>query len=719
MNEEYIIDGTNIICNAEHENNFAPLLQLLLLLKEKGHNFYCYFDADTRYKFDKELDKQVYQNLIKFGLNEHFIQVSNLDADEPLLKQANSTGGKILSTDDFDNYYDTYPWLTENNRNLKIDVIAEKLIIEALQINEDVNRDTIQITEKLINLLEKEADNLHGVIDKYKKERQFGFIKRLHANKNIFFSKKAVVDKNLDYRVKGNEVTFKIELSKSGSIYYFEAIEVRKREIKTTEEVIEILADENKVLKNTKTIFQEQTAKAKAELEEQINKLQSENQKLSQQAGIYTGTDNQTIKNLELEKQKLVQNIDLLSEENRVLLEIIEGKQAEIDELNTKIASLLKEQNAQKAENNELSIVINAQEEKIQNLDEDLKNTLQMFEFQDLDEAENVQFQQLKKDYEVVKTALNQKNSKVLFLLNNVNDLQKQLSLNTHEVIKQGKVTEDAGNVNSLFERIQELEKANIELTEQVQYFSENKPKTRRKYTKKVSDENQSDSEDISAPSSSRPSVLDNKPVIREVEEIPLSELEDWWHSLSEDWQKAFNQAVLSRGEILQIPTEEQLRSVFERKKIDIVGSGILLYGLNQLSFKLNDITGLKDLKHLTELNLSGHDFKDLKGIEEFENLETLNCTSNRIATLDYIKQLENLKNLIIRDNNLSTFDGIDELEEVEYVNALYNQKLRSIAGVEDLSHLQVLCVPSYKTKIMKQLEKLKKINPNLEVRSV
>ena len=108
MNEEYIIDGTNIICNAEHENNFAPLLQLLLLLKEKGHNFYCYFDADTRYKFDKELDKQVYQNLIKFGLNEHFIQVSNLDADEPLLKQANSTGAKIICRYDFDNYYDTY-----------------------------------------------------------------------------------------------------------------------------------------------------------------------------------------------------------------------------------------------------------------------------------------------------------------------------------------------------------------------------------------------------------------------------------------------------------------------------------------------------------------------------------------------------------------------------------------------------------------------------------
>ena len=716
MNEEYIIDGTNIICNAEHENNFAPLLQLLLFLKEKSHNFYCYFDADTRYKFDKEVDKQVYQNLIKFGLNEHFIQVSNLDADEPLLKQAHSIGAKIISTDDFDSYYSVYPWLASDDRIVKIDVIAEKLIVEALQINENVNGDTIQIAEKLVNILEKEANNLHGVIDKYKKERQFGFIKRVHANKNIFFSKKAVVDKNLDYTVKGNEVTFKIELSKSGSIYYFSAADVRKKTVQTKEEVIEILTDENKVLKTTKDTLQQQIAKAKVELEQQLEKLQIENEQLNKEVETYKGTDSQRIKNLELEKQNLIQKIDLLGEENKKLLETIEKKQAEIDKLTKQIATLLKEKNAQKAEVNELSIVVNAQDEKIKNLDEDLKSTLQMFEFQDLDEAENVQFQQLKKDYEVAKVALNQKNSKILFLLNNVNDLQKQLSLNTDEVIKQGKAT---GNVDTLFERIQELEKANLELTKKMEGFSESKPKTRRKSTKKTTNENQSDSEDITAPSSSRPSVLDKKPVIREIEEIPLSELQDWWHNLSEDWQKAFNQGVLSRGEVLQIPREEQLRSIFERKKIDIVGSGILLYGLNQLSFKLKDISGLMDLKQLTDVNLSGHDFKDLKGIETFEEIKTLNCTSNRIATLEYIKQLENLTNLIIRDNNLLTLDGIDELEEVEYVNALYNQKLRSIAGVEDLSNLQVLCVPSYKTRIIKQLDKLKKVNPTVEVRSV
>ena len=171
MNEEFIIDGTNIICNAGQENNLAPLLQMLLLLKNKGYSFYCYFDADTRYKFDKEVDKQVYQNLIKFGLNEHFIQVTNLDADEPLLQQANTVGAKVISTDDFDGFYNSYPWLADTDSRLfKVDVIAEKLIVEALDINVDVNSDSIQLATELVNILEKEADNLHGTIDKYKKE---------------------------------------------------------------------------------------------------------------------------------------------------------------------------------------------------------------------------------------------------------------------------------------------------------------------------------------------------------------------------------------------------------------------------------------------------------------------------------------------------------------------------------------------------------------------
>ncbi len=731
MNEEYIIDGTSIICNAEKEQTLAPLLQLLILLKNQGNDFYCYFDADTRYKFEKEVDKQVYQNLIKFGMEQHFVQVSHLDADVPLLEQADAMQAKIISCDRFESYYETYPWLVEqrDKRIIPIEVIAEKLILEKLNINTEVERDVVQLAVELVHIIEKEANNLHGTIDKYKKERQFGFVKRANVGKNLFFAKTSVSDKNLDYTVTGTEVTFKIDMSKSGSIYYFCATDVRLKEITTPDQKIDLLANENKNLKATKDKIQEQTAEAKANFERQLQNLEAKYQQLEQsnktlqkEVATYKGSDNQTIKKLEQQKKELLQQRDNAIAQKEALDQTIIQKNKEIESLKAKISELQEMQEniiltnkKHKEETNQLAVVVDVQEEKIKDLDEDLKNTLKMFEFQDLEDADSVAYNQLKQDYMVAVNSIKRKNSKIIFLTNNINDLRRQLTLNTEQV------TGSAASIDDLMERIKELEKANATLSEEVKNISTTPATRRRSRTKKETEaeEYHSDSEVISAPSSSRPSKLQNKPKPRDVKEIPRSELLDWWHNLSENWQKAFNQGVLSRGEILSIPSEEQLRSIFERKKIDIVGSGILLYGLNQLSFKLEDLSGLKDLKHITELNLSGHNFTDMEGINDLPNIELLNCTSNRISTLRHIRKLEKLKTLIIRDNDLVNLDGVEDLDELEYLNALYNQKLRSIGGVEDLENLQVLCVPNYKTKIIRELNKLKKVNPEVEVRNV
>jgi len=728
MNEEYIIDGTSIICNAETEHTLAPLLQLLIVLKNQKNDFYCYFDADTRYKFEKEIDKQVYQNLIKFGLDQHFIQVSNLDADLPLLEQADAVGAKIISCDRFEDFYDKFQWLVEhrNERILPMEVIAEKLIVEPLTINIEAERDVVALAVEIVQIIEKEAGNLSGTIDKYKKERQFGFIKRANVGKNLFFSKKSVTDKSLDYTVQGTEVNFKIDMGRSGSIYYFCASDVRLKELATPEQTIDILASENKTLKATKDEIQTQTAEAKAKLERELVSLQAKykdleqlNGELQKEVTTYKGSDNQTIKKLEQQKINLLSEMKELGVKNQELQDIIYQKGLKIAALETEIAELTKEKELiiitkqeKEEESNELAMVVDVQEEKIKDLDEDLRNTLQMFEFQDLDDAQSVQHEQLQKDYQVAVNSLRRKNSKIIFLTNNVSDLRRQLSMNTDEI------KGESVNIESLLERINELEKANTTLSEEVKNISKTPtPRTRAKVDE--SEEYHSDSEQISAPSSSRPSKLKNKPKQRDVKEIPRSELLDWWHNLNEYWQKAFNQGVLSRGEILSVPSDEQLRSIFERKKIDIVGSGILLYGLNQLSFKLEELSGLKDLKHVTELNLSGHNFSDMEGVNQLPNLELLNCTSNRITTLRHVRKLDKLKTLIIRDNDLVNLDGVEDLEDLEYLNALYNQKLRSIGGVEDLENLQVLCVPNYKTKIIREINKLKKVNPEVEIKNV
>ena len=166
-------------------------------------------------------------------------------------------------------------------------------------------------------------------------------------------------------------------------------------------------------------------------------------------------------------------------------------------------------------------------------------------------------------------------------------------------------------------------------------------------------------------------------------------------------------------------PDEDQLRSLLKRKKIDIVGSGILLFGLNQLSFKLTNLSGLDELSQVEELNISGHDLTSLRGVEHLEKVDFLNCTSNQITTIEEVGYLKNLKTLIIQDNDLVNVRGVEKLKQLEYFNCLYNSRLKSVIHVKELSNLQVFCVDNYKTIIRLELEELLAKNPSLELRNV
>ena len=87
----------------------------------------------------------------------------------------------MFSCDNFESYGQRFQWLIEQKKErlIPVEVIAQKLRAEAISINTNVERDILKITTTLIHTLESEAGRLNGVVDKYKKERQFGFIKRI------------------------------------------------------------------------------------------------------------------------------------------------------------------------------------------------------------------------------------------------------------------------------------------------------------------------------------------------------------------------------------------------------------------------------------------------------------------------------------------------------------------------------------------------------------
>lgn len=184
--------------------------------------------------------------------------------------------------------------------------------------------------------------------------------------------------------------------------------------------------------------------------------------------------------------------------------------------------------------------------------------------------------------------------------------------------------------------------------------------------------------------------------------------LKAWWNELSEDWKMAFNQCVLQKGEITDMPTIPQLRDIIQRQEIELIGNGILIFGLRQLTFQLKDISGLLALPSLKTINLSGNSLTSLKGISVLKDLEYINLTANQLTDLAGIVLLEKLRILVLQGNQLMNLKGIREIKNLTYLNVLYNKKLSSVAGVERLSKLEVFKIFSNKPRIVAQIERMK-----------
>lgn len=192
--------------------------------------------------------------------------------------------------------------------------------------------------------------------------------------------------------------------------------------------------------------------------------------------------------------------------------------------------------------------------------------------------------------------------------------------------------------------------------------------------------------------------------------------LENYWWELSDDWKRAFQHAFFRKGETVFLPTEKDLRDLFSTEKLEVVGNGILLFGLEQLSFKLTDLSGLEHFTKLKILNIAGNALKNLKGVEQLKQLELLNLTANQITTLRGIRHLKKLQNLFIRDNKITMLSEIQQLKKLMILDCLNNKKLKTIGKLSESETLQELYIQDYKNVLHDEVKALEKRLPNLKI---
>jgi cold shock CspA family protein/uncharacterized small protein (DUF1192 family) len=668
MKELYVIDGTNLInvlsIDTEPEQRkFGPLLQLLLAILDRNESFFCYFDASTRFMFEEDsIDRQMYDILIGLRIFDYFEQVKGgVQADKLILQQADATDSRVISMDTFTQFYEEFSWIERDGdfRLISADVIQNNLRVDKLGIKtEMLEKQTKEMCLEMINRLEVERGNLLGIIKKYDTSRRFGLIQRAKGGPTLLFHRNQVIDKGLDYTISGQTVTFLIDFrfNKGKKKFDFCAADIEESK---TEIEAETVTDAEQLKQ-----YQEENV----QLKELIGGLKERNRDL-----------NDNLHNLEADVELKNQFLEEKSDK-------IEALEAEIKRLKVEqkrqAETHQKEGEAMRLERNELAIAVGFQEQKIQNLDEDLQETLKLFKDNNIDATDLVMYEKMKTNYTVLQDSVKQKEARIIFLRNNIQMLHHELDhLESMDSVKE---------VQQLRYKIESLERVNTELQLRLNVIIENKSKNKN--------ENKS------------------KKLNKKVTDLTNDDLKNWWRGLTNEWQMAFNQVFFTRGEVTNLPSPEELKSLLATEKIEIIGERILFGGFKRLTFKLSDFSGLTELQFIESVNLSGHNISNTNGLNHLNHLKVLNLTGNNLTQIGYSAAFKSVTSLIVRDNLLANLEGLEIFENLEFLDISDNANLVSLSVLDKLEKLAVLRI-GFAPNLKKQIVRLKMMQPNIEVR--
>jgi len=207
-----------------------------------------------------------------------------------------------------------------------------------------------------------------------------------------------------------------------------------------------------------------------------------------------------------------------------------------------------------------------------------------------------------------------------------------------------------------------------------------------------------------------------NKKLNKKVTDLTNDDLKNWWRGLTNEWQMAFNQVFFARGEVTNLPSPEELKSLLATEKIEIIGERILFGGFKRLTFKLSDFSGLTELQFIESVNLSGHNISNTNGLNHLNHLKVLNLTGNNLTQIGYSAAFKSVTSLIVRDNLLANLEGLEIFENLEFLDISDNANLVSLSVLDKLEKLAVLRI-GFAPNLKKQIVRLKMMQPNIEVR--
>jgi Leucine-rich repeat (LRR) protein len=166
---------------------------------------------------------------------------------------------------------------------------------------------------------------------------------------------------------------------------------------------------------------------------------------------------------------------------------------------------------------------------------------------------------------------------------------------------------------------------------------------------------------------------------------------QQWWESLSPQWQQAFSLAILKKD---NPPTEEDLEGILNMTVLRLAGPTAPHPNCN---LELTDLSGVAALKNLQILIVSHHALSGIREVAELPALKSLFVFNNRITSLQGIEALEQLEQLYVNSNELSSIKEVTSLPNLLelFVN---DNRLISLEGLTEIhadNLKKFICMPN------------------------
>jgi Leucine-rich repeat (LRR) protein len=151
-----------------------------------------------------------------------------------------------------------------------------------------------------------------------------------------------------------------------------------------------------------------------------------------------------------------------------------------------------------------------------------------------------------------------------------------------------------------------------------------------------------------------------------------------WWSTLSDEWKKAFNKCVFNKEETAADLADEELHTLWHIPVVRFAGPRALY---PNMSFELEDVSGLADLKRLKMVVVAHQRVHSVQPLAALQQLESLFVFDNQLKSLAGVENLKNLKQLYFQNNEVTSLEPLKDLTGLTEIYACRN-KLVKLDGI-------------------------------------